>query len=131
MNGYVCTDDGRIIIAYDPEKSFRKGINSIRADFLNLIRDNKALRETVHTLEKNAGIDDKNREIQSIQQRAIAILSSKGHERDKAFRSQHYQQCNNGNHFIYDIQETGFGVIVKIKCPVCGAEEDLTDTESW
>lgn len=26
---------------------------------------------------------------------------------------------------------TGIGTILKVKCPICGEEEDITDTEVW
>lgn len=42
-----------------------------------------------------------------------------------------YQTCKNGSHFIYDITETGIGTIVKVKCPACGVEEDITDVNNW
>lgn len=42
-----------------------------------------------------------------------------------------YNQSYNGSRFIYDLQGTGIGTVVKIKCPICGAEEDITDIESW
>lgn len=46
-------------------------------------------------------------------------------------KERHHQSCKNGSRFIYDLQGTGIGTIVKIKCPICGKEEDITDLDSW
>lgn len=62
---------------------------------------------------------------------SLANLSKKEYDAEKAFREEHYKSCSNGNHYVYDLFGTGFGLIVKIKCPVCGDEEDITDISSW
>lgn len=62
---------------------------------------------------------------------SLANLSKKEYDAEKTFRDKHYKSCSNGNHYVYDLFGTGFGLIVKIKCPVCGAEEDITDIDSW
>ena len=129
--GFVFTDDGREIIIGDPEKNIQQSLNSIKQSVGYLVRDNKALRSTLSKYNKDAGIKAKEDEIRSIHQRAITVLSPKEYEQDKAFREQHYQSCKNGSRFIYDLQGTGIGTIVKIKCPVCDAEEDITDMDSW
>lgn len=129
--GFVFTDDGREIIIGDPEKNIQQSLNSIKQSVGYLVRDNKALRSTLSKYDKDAGIKAKEDEIRSIHQRAITVLSPKEYEQDKAFREQHYQSCKNGSRFIYDLQGTGIGTIVKIKCPVCDAEEDITDMDSW
>lgn len=129
--GFVFTEDGKEIIIGDPEKNIQQSLDSIKQSVGYLIRDNKALRSTLNKYNKDAGIKAKEDEIRSIHQRAITVLSPKEYERDKAFREQHYQSCKNGSRFIYDLQGTGIGTIVKIKCPVCGVEEDITDIESW
>lgn len=129
--GFVFTEDGKEIIIGDPEKNIQQSLDSIKQSVGYLVRDNKALRSTLNKNDKDAGIKDKEDEIRSIHQRAITVLSPKEYERDKAFREQHYHSCKNGGHFIYDIQGTGIGTIVKVKCPVCNVEEDITDIDSW
>lgn len=121
---FVLDEEGNIIAFNDPEKNIQQSLNLIKQAVNYLVRDNKALRATLNRY-------DKEDEIRSIQQRAITVLSPKEYERDKAFRDRHYQLCKNGSRFIYDLQGTGIGTVVKIKCPICGAEEDITDIESW
>ena len=129
--GFVFTDDGKEIIIGDPEKKIKKSVETIKKSVYYLVRDNKALRATIKRYDKESGIKAKEDEIQSIQKRAISVLSPVEYDRDRAFRERHYQLCKNGSRFIYDLQGTGIGTIVKIKCPICGKEEDITDLDSW
>lgn len=129
--GFVLDEEGNIITFDDPEKNIQQSLNSIKQAANYLMRDNKALRATLNKYNKDVEIKAKDDEIRSIQQRSISVLSPVEYERDKEFRERHYQICKNGNHFIYDLQGTGIGTVVKIRCPVCGVEEDITDTSCW
>lgn len=119
------------IIFGDPEKNIESSLAKIKESADYLVQRNRELSEQLNQYDENTGIKAKEDEIRSIQQRAITVLSPKEYERDKAFRDRHYQLCKNGSRFIYDLQGTGIGTVVKIKCPICGAEEDITDIESW
>ena len=129
--GFVLDEEGNIITFDDPEKNIQQSLNSIKQAANYLMRDNKALRATLNKYNKDVEIKAKDDEIRSIQQRSISVLSPVEYERDKEFRERHYQSCKNGSHFIYDLQGTGIGTVVKIRCPVCGVEEDITDTSCW
>ena len=129
--GFVFNEEGKEIIIGDPEKNIQRSLDSIKQSVNYLLHDNKALRSTLNRYDKEAGIKAKDDEIQSIYDRSIAVLSPVEHERCKAFREHHYQTCKNGSRFIYDLQGTGIGIITKIKCPVCGVEEDVTDVGCW
>lgn len=129
--GFVLDEEGNIITFDDPEKNIQQSLNSIKQVANYLMRDNKALRATLNKYNKDVEIKAKDDEIRSIQQRSISVLSPVEYERDKEFRERHYQICKNGSHFIYDLQGTGIGTVVKIRCPVCGVEEDITDTSCW
>ena len=128
---FVLDEEGNIIAFDDPEKNIQQSLNSIKQAANYLMRDNKALRATLNKYNKDVEIKAKDDEIRSIQQRSISVLSPVEYERDKEFRERHYQICKNGSHFIYDLQGTGIGTVVKIRCPVCGVEEDITDTSCW
>ena len=129
--GFVLDEEGNIITFDDPEKNIQQSLNSIKQAANYLMRDNKALRATLNKYNKDVEIKAKDDEIRSIQQRSISVLSPVEYERDKEFRELHYQICKNGSHFIYDLQGTGIGTVVKIRCQVCGVEEDITDTRCW
>ena len=61
----------------------------------------------------------------------ISSLSRKEHDANCAFREKHYKSCHNPGHYIYDIAGTGFGAVTKLKCPICGEVEDITDDDCW
>lgn len=130
MDAIIMLNNGKIIFG-DPEKNIENSLAKIKESTDYLIKRNQKLSDQLNHYNKISGIDAKNDEIRSIQQRSITIFSHIEYERDKAFKEKHYKQCKNGNHFIYDLQGTGIGTIIKIKCPICGAEEDITDTDSW
>lgn len=72
----------------------------------------------------------KDHELRDMKVRSVHILNGMEYDRKIVFRAVHNLSCNNKNHFIYDIEETALGNKVKIKCPVCGVEESLTDVFS-
>lgn len=129
MNAIVY-NNGKIIFG-DPEKNIEESLTKIKESAEYLAQRNQELQEQLNKYDKDAGIKAKEDEIRSIQQRAITVLSPKEYERDKAFRDRHYRLCKNGSRFIYDLQGTGIGTIVKVKCPICDVEEDITDIDSW
>lgn len=47
------------------------------------------------------------------------------------FRRAHYESCRNASTFVFELAGSGIGEAISIKCPVCGAEENVTDYESW
>lgn len=130
MDTAIVYNNGKIIFG-DPEKNIESSLAKIKESADYLVQRNRELSEQLNQYDENAGIKAKEDEIRSIQQRAITVLSPVEYKRDKAFREHHYQICKNGSRFIYDIQGTGIGTIVKIKCPICGIEKDITDAESW
>lgn len=38
-----------------------------------------------------------------------------------------HTKCSNNKKIIVSFEHTGYESVVKIKCPVCGKEEDITD----
>ena len=123
-------NDGKIIFD-DPEKNIEDSLAKIKESADYLVQRNRELNERLRQYDEKVGIKAKEDEIRSIFQRYISILSPVEHERDKEFRERNFQQCKNGSHFIYDLQVTKIGTIVKVRCPVCGVEEDITNLDSW
>ena len=58
-------------------------------------------------------------------------FSEKEYKKDTKFRKKHYKKCNNPNRFIYELIGSGIGTSIKIKCPICKKEKDLTDIDNW
>jgi len=58
-------------------------------------------------------------------------LSDKEAKSIAAFRKKHYESCNNAGKFLFELVGTGIGEAISIRCPVCGAEENVTDYSNW
>jgi hypothetical protein len=63
--------------------------------------------------------------------RSLCKLTEKEYLADKKFRDKHFQKCENGGRFIYELIETGIGTIIKVGCPICGKGKDITDMKNW
>lgn len=65
-----------------------------------------------------------------------SFSSQKEKDRYKQFEQKHMhnrlESKANGGRAPYLIPNgTGIGTILKVVCPICGASEDITDTEAW
>ena len=63
--------------------------------------------------------------------KSLCNLTDKEDERINKFRNKHYKKCGNGNKYLYELTGTGIGTIIKITCPICGKQKDVTDSDSW
>lgn len=72
------------------------------------------------------------RERDDLRRHALLILTDKEREDLHAFREEHYRLHRpRGSTYVYTITGTGIGTAISIKCPICGAEKDVTDYKSW
>ena len=68
---------------------------------------------------------------------SLMNMSDKEYEAAKAFREKHWQMHNGGqskgvaNTYQYELTGTVIGTCIKIRCPICGEEKDITDIDSW
>ena len=115
-------------------------------DFLDYVKDRYHLLETelkdakeeLKNWNKDEEIQSAYNEVERIRKNALIILDPKEREAIEKFRREHYKKCAEplcsraaGNTYIYTITGTGIGEIIKIKCPICGEEVDVTNVESW
>lgn len=129
--GFVLTDDNKTILLGDPEKNIQQSVETIKQSVDYLIRDNKALRLQIKEFNKDTEIQAKDKELKSVWDHALCVMSDKESKTRRKFVEQHYKSCGNAGTYIYELSGTGIGTVIKIKCPVCGAEEDITDYDSW
>lgn len=129
--GFAFTEDGRAILIGDPERNIQQSVETIKQSVDHLIRDNKVLRLQIKEFNKDAEIQAKDKELKSVWDRALCVMSDKESKARREFVEQHYKSCGNAGTYIYELSGTGIGTVIKIKCPVCGAEEDITDYDSW
>lgn len=73
-------------------------------------------------------------EIDRVRRNSLLILSDKERDSIQDFSRKHYEKhgrLKTLNTYIYTLSGVGIGTTISIKCPVCGEEKDVTDTESW
>jgi hypothetical protein len=54
-------------------------------------------------------------------------------KRANAFIKKHEKKCRKDKHLLYSyvFTPTGIGIAVKIICPYCGEEKDITNVDCW
>jgi heme oxygenase len=72
---------------------------------------------------EEAKVIELRKEINSIYNHSLMVLSDSAMEKVKAFRKEHYHLCNNSDEFIYHISSTGIETFLDITCPCCGEKE--------
>lgn len=96
-----------------------------------LQNENKRLRKQLREHDKDDEIQKLQARCASLSSRCLHTLSGNELHSYQLFRANHYKSCKNGNTFICTLTGTGIGEGISVKCPVCGVEENITDTESW
>lgn len=109
----------------------QKDLRNLGTAIEQLLADNEALRATVREFNKDSEIQAKDEELKSVWDRALCVMSDEENRAKREFIEQHYKSCGNGSHFIYDLCGTGIGTAIRIKCPTCGKEQDITDYGCW
>ena len=115
---------------------FDKTLDELREEYHRMEERVRDAHETLREFRKDAEIAEANADRDYIRSHALHIFSDKEREADRAFRRLHYEMHTphtrtSGNTYIYTLTGTGVGTCVKVKCPVCGEEEDITDIGSW
>jgi|GEM_PF-2040529 len=116
--------------------NFDKTLDALREEYHRMEERVKESQETVREFRKDEEIAAANAERDYIRRHALHIFSDKEQEADRSFRSRHFEMHTphtraSGNTYIYTLTGTGIGACIKVKCPVCGEEEDITDISSW
>lgn len=95
------------------------------------------LRKALSEYNKDYEISKYKEQAEDIRNHSLLIMSDREMKDEKAFREHHYELHNGGkyksiaNTYVYELTGTGLGCLIKIKCPICGEEKDITDTDSW
>lgn len=110
---------------------FDQYIEKLRNKYLESQAARYELLHQVSTWNEEGEIGKLHEEIDSMKKHAIFFMNDTELERMEAFCQKHWTQCRNAGSWIYEICQTGIGMTIKVKCPTCGEEEDITDVESW
>lgn len=98
----------------------QKDKESYRKDYINA-------RQEVY---KDEVVERLNKELERYRKNSLQVLSDKEMLEFKEFKHSHYKSCGTSNVWIL-LSPTGIGTAIKLKCPKCGEELDITDCDHW
>ena len=79
---------------------------------------------------KDEVIERLNKEIERYRKNSLQVLSDKEMSQFKEFKYSHYKTCGTSDVCVL-LSPTGIGTVIKLKCPKCLAELDITDIDHW
>ena len=98
----------------------QKDKESYRKDYLNA-------RQEVY---KDEVVERLNKELERYRKNSLEVLSDKEMLQFKEFKHSHYKSCGTSDTWVL-LSPTGIGTAIKLKCPKCGGELDITDCDHW
>jgi hypothetical protein len=114
--------DLNAILGFNSQKKLQEVndyIASLETTIVNLKRELKKYDKDIEIAKRDA-------KIENLQKHAIISTDNKTRPILEGFRKKHYKKCGNGNHYIYDVTGTGLGPIIKVCCPKCKKEIDIS-----
>lgn len=114
-----------------PEENFEKLLQSIKEEFDYVCKENKELSKMLRDWNKDDEIKKLRDLVEWHRLHSLQTLSDDEFLEIKKFRDAHYNSCGNSSTYQYELTGTGIGTIIKIRCPKCGQETDVTDYASW
>ena len=98
----------------------QKDKEAYREDYINA-------RQEVY---KDEVVERLNKELERYRKNSLQVLSDKEMSQFKEFKHSHYKSCGTSDVWIL-LSPTGIGTAIKLKCPKCGEELDITDCDHW
>ena len=98
----------------------QKDKEDYRKDYINA-RDEVYKDEVVERL---------NKELERYRKNSLQVLSDKEISQFREFKYSHYKSCGTSDVWVL-LSPTGIGTAIKLKCPKCGEEVDITDCDHW
>ena len=112
-------------------KDFDKLLEDIRQEYNRVKAQNADLHKRLAEWNKDEEIQKANELTAFYREHSLHELSDREATRIAEFRKAHYASCKNAGTFLFELAGTGIGEEISIKCPVCGAEENVTDYDNW
>lgn len=112
-------------------KDFDKLLEDVRREYNRVKANNVDLHKRLDEWNKDEEIQKANERAAYYRRHSLHELSDKEAKRIAEFRKEHYVSCKNSGTFLFELSGTGIGEAISIKCPVCGAEENVTDYDTW
>ena len=79
---------------------------------------------------KDEVVERLNKELERYRKNSLQVLSDKEMLQFKEFKHSHYKSCGTSDTWVL-LSPTGIGTAIKLKCPKCGEELDITDCDHW
>ena len=104
-----------------------KQIDLLQKDKEDYKKDYINARDEVY---KDEVIERLNKELERYRKNSLQVLSDKEMSQFREFKYSHYKTCGTSDVYVL-LSPTGIGTIIKLKCPKCGKELDITDIDKW
>ena len=105
----------------------KKQIDLLQKDKEDYRKDYINAKQEVY---KDEVIERLNKELERYRNNSLQVLSDKEMSQFKEFKHSHYKSCGTNDVCVL-LSPTGIGTIIKLKCPKCKEELDITDINYW
>ena len=105
----------------------KKQIDLLQKDKEDYRKDYINAKQEVY---KDEVIERLNKELERYRNNSLQVLSDKEISQFREFKYNHYKSCGTNDVYVL-LSPTGIGTIIKLKCPKCSEEVDITDIDSW
>ena len=105
----------------------KKQIDLLKKDKEDYRKDYINAKQEVY---KDEVVERLNKELERYRNNSLQVLSDKEMLQFKEFKHSHYKSCGTSDTWVL-LSPTGIGTAIKLKCPKCGEEVDITDIDCW
>ena len=105
----------------------KKQIDLLQRDKEDYRKDYINARDEVY---KDEVVERLNKELERYRENSLQVLSDKEMSQFREFKYSHYKSCGTNDVCVL-LSPTGIGTIIKLKCPKCSEEVDITDCDHW
>lgn len=123
--------DKPMIFSFLGNKAFDACIETLKNEYKSVCESRDDLRKQLESWNKDEEIQTLRRVIDNNWRLSLLQLSENEVEYIESFKNRHRQLCKNGSCYQYELSGAGVGTAIKIRCPKCGEERDVTDYTSW
>lgn len=125
-------NNNHIKVRYGSHKdNLQNIIRELEDECNSLLEDRDDLIEELRSWNRDVEIQKLEEQIRWYRAHSLQMLSDKEKESIQEFIESHFHSCNNGSTYQYELAGTGIGTVIKIRCPICQQEKNITDYSTW
>lgn len=110
---------------------FEKAWQKVHDEYDAVCKERDRYRQLVNEWNKDEEIQKAQQQAEFYRRNSLHELSESEAKRIREFREEHYKSCKNSGTYQFELNGTGIGEAITIKCPCCNEEEDITDYSTW